>query len=161
MKRVAIGCAVMLVIFLAVAMISLGVSSSRSGVPAGSWLRADLSGEFPEFRPPSIMTALDLDDTPLLRDVTDALDRAAGDDRLSGVPVRIARLEAVWGKTQELRTHLVSYAASGKPLVCFMETAGEFAAANKEYFLASACPKLALAPSGDVNLLGLMSSATF
>ncbi len=161
MKRVAIGCAVMLVIFLAVAMISLGVSRSRSGVRANSWVRADLSGEFAEFRPPSILTALNLDESPLLRDVTDALDRAADDDRISGVLVRIDRLEAGWGKTAELRSHLAGYAGSGKPLVCFMETAGEFAPANKEYYLASACPKIVLAPAGDVNLLGLMSSSTF
>ncbi|MEZ5312473.1 MAG: S49 family peptidase [Thermoanaerobaculia bacterium] len=57
-------------------------------------------------------------------------------------------------KAQELRRQLTLLRESGKSVDCCLETAGEVQTAHR-YYLASACSDIALAPAGEINLLGL------
>src|SRR5262245_18192029 len=161
MKRVGIGCAVLLVLFLIVAGISVGVGKYRGSVRSGTWLELQLDGDLLEYRPPTLVGALLMQDKPLLRDVTDALDQAAADPKIEGVVARIGSIGTGWGRTGEIRDHVLSYRKSGKPAVCFFETGGEFGPGKLEYYLASGFDRIYLAPPGDINLVGEMSSSMF
>ncbi len=161
MKRVAIGCGIMLAIFLVLIGLAAGVGRYRSSVKRGSWLEATFEGPYLEYRPTSLMAALLLQDRLLLREITGALDRAAEDPKIAGLVVRIDDLKTGWAQTEEIRDHIIAFRKSGKRAVCYLETAGEFSSGNLEYYLASGFDKIYLGPSGDINLVGLMAQSMF
>ena len=161
MKRLAIGCLVVFVVFVAVIGIAVFAGRSRARVRANSWLEIRFEGPYAEYRPSSLLAALSLQDEPLLRDVTDAIDAAAEDPKIVGIIARTDDLKAGWAQTEEIRDRILAFRKSGKKAVCQLETAGEFASGNLPYYLASAFDTVYLAPSGDVNLVGVMVQAMF
>ena len=62
---------------------------------------------------------------------------------------------------QELRRQIAELDRLGKPVHCYLETAGEGGNGTLEYYVASACSSLALAPAGEINLLGLFADSPF
>jgi protease-4 len=161
MKRVAVGCGVMVLLFVVVVAVAVGVSRYRSSVKSGTWLEVRLGGELLEYKPRTLVGALLLEDELLLRDVTDALDKAAEDPKILGLLVKIDSPAIGWARTQEIRDHVIAFRESGKPAVCFIETAGEFAPGNRDYYMATAFDTIYMPPSGDINLIGLMGSSLF
>ena len=81
--------------------------------------------------------------------IIEAITKAAHDPRVSGIFLKLTRLDAGWAKTQELARHLRFFKQSGKFAVAYMEAAGE-----KEYYLASACGEVYVAPSAQFFLKG-------
>src|SRR6185295_16331328 len=65
------------------------------------------------------------------------------------------------GKAQELRRQMLALRRAGKFVECFLETAGEGSNGTLEYYLATACERIHLAPAGDFNLLGLYAESRF
>lgn len=96
-----------------------------------------------------------------VRDVVEALHRAAGDDRVVGLWVNGGDSPGGWGRAQELRDAVEAFRASGKPTVLFAETFGEFLPSHGAYHLASAFDRIVLQPSGDVAVAGLAVEAPF
>jgi len=86
---------------------------------------------------------------------------ARADRGVRGVAVRVGAADFGLAKAEELRRQLAATAAAGKFVACYLDTAGEGANGTLEYFVASACPTLVLAPAGEVNLLGLWADSTF
>jgi protease-4 len=88
--------------------------------------------------------------------------RAAREDsRVRGVAVYIEDTGFGLAKAQELRRQLAALRAAGKFAKCYLETAGEGGNGTLAYYLATACDSIALAPAGEVNLLGLRADSTF
>jgi protease-4 len=89
------------------------------------------------------------------------LNRAADDDRVVGVRLRIGAFGGGFAMIQELRDLIQDIRASGKWTSAYLETAGEFAPGNSVYYLASACDEITLHPGGDVNLIGFSVRSPF
>src|SRR5436309_3318345 len=82
--------------------------------------------------------------------------RAARADRqVKGMAVYIQSTQFGLGKAQELRRQLQAMRQAGKFVECYMESVGEGNNGTLAYYLATACDRIEMAPSGDVNLLGL------
>ncbi len=96
-----------------------------------------------------------------LRDVVAALDRAAEDDRVAGVVAYVGASAGGMAKTQELRDAVERFRASGKFAIAYAETFGEMGSGTQGYYLATAFDEIWLQPSGEVGLVGLMSSSMF
>ena len=96
-----------------------------------------------------------------LTDYLDVLRRARDDGRIKGALVVIERPDLGFGRIQELRDALRDFQSGGKWATCYLETAGEFSSGNKEYYLASACGEIWMAPPGDVNLIGVRAEVPF
>jgi protease IV len=96
-----------------------------------------------------------------LREVIETVERASRDERVVALFARVGGAAAGLAQIQELRDAVVGFRASGKRAVAFSETFGEFSPGNASYYLATAFDEIALQPSGDVNLTGLISSVTF
>lgn len=99
--------------------------------------------------------------TTTLRDVVEALDRAAGDDRVVGLVAHVGAAEHGVAHVQELRDAVIRFRESGKFAVAFAETFGELQPGNQGYDLATAFDEIWLQPSGSVGLTGLISSSMF
>lgn len=98
---------------------------------------------------------------PTLRETIDALDRAREDDRVAGVVAYLGANAGGMAKTQELRDAIVRFRSSGKFAYAYAETFGEMSAGTQGYYLASVFDEIWLQPSGQVSLVGLMSSSSF
>jgi protease-4 len=96
-----------------------------------------------------------------LRKLRLALVRAAEDDRVAGVRLRVDRYLGGFATAQEIRNLLARVRAADKWTAAYLDTAGEFAPGNLEYFIASACDEVVLNPMGDVNLIGISVRSPF
>src|ERR1051325_1633924 len=67
---------------------------------------------------------------------------AITDVRAAGKPV-YAYMEAGWAKAEEIRGAITDFRAAGKPVYAYMETGF-----NKDYYVAAACDKIYISPSG-------------
>ena len=93
---------------------------------------------------------------PTVRSMVDALRKAKVDRRITSVIIRPTSTAALWGKVQEVRDAIVDFRRSGKLAIGFLEYGGE-----QEFYLASACDKVFLAPSSTLDLTGIASYELF
>jgi protease-4 len=98
---------------------------------------------------------------PVLRDVTDALDRASGDDRVVGLVARLGNGQIGLGHAQELRDSIMRLRAAGKRTVAFAESFGEGGLATVDYYLATAFETIHLQPHGHVHVEGVVARVPF
>ncbi len=91
-----------------------------------------------------------------LRGATQAIRKAAGDRRIGALLVRFAHPEIGWSKAASLVRAIEVFHASGKPVVAFLEGAG-----NLDYALACACETLIMHPGASLDLVGLQAEAFF
>jgi protease-4 len=97
----------------------------------------------------------------VLRDVTEALNRAAEDRRVVGLVARVGAPGMGMAQIQEIRDAVAAFRGKGKPAIAYAETLGEFAPGNGAYYLATAFDRIYLQPSGSVGLTGLISNTSF
>lgn len=126
-------------------------------VPEGSALILKLSGEIAERTPTEIPLPFLENQAPFTtREVWDMLRKAAVDDRIKAVILTPHSLQAGWGKLDEIRGALLAYRRSGKPLVAYLRSAG-----TREYYLASAADRIAMAPEDLLDVKGLRAERTY
>jgi protease-4 len=122
---------------------------------ASGYLALDVDGELPE-QPASGLPGFFESRAPSLRALVEAVDRAARDPQVKGLLLRIAPLDAGWGRAEELHDALLRFRKSGKPSWAHLESAG-----NLEYYLATGCSKIAAAPNALLDVSGLAAEVTF
>ncbi len=159
--------AVLLVVFLVfvLAMVAAGLliafSFSKGSVSAKTILEVDFETAVVEYAPPDPVAQLTLKDTPSVRDLVEALTKAAADERVAGLIARVGQGGMGIAQLQEVRDAVIAFRAAGKPAYAFSETFGEVSGGNGSYYLATAFDKIYLQQSGDVNLTGLMLESPF
>lgn len=118
-------------------------------------LEVDLDREFIEYVPndPIAMTALG--GKPRVRDFVEALERAAEDDRVTGLIAHVGTASRQLGALQELRNAVIAFRESGKPAIAYADTIGEAHGGNAAYYLATAFDELYVQPAGLLALTGL------
>ena len=123
----------------------------------GQVLVVPISGPLPEQPfPEEPLAAFGRDITSIL-EIDSALRRAATDDSIDQLLIRPSTLGVGYAKIQELRDSIQRFKSdSGKSVTCWMEATG-----NKEYYLATACDAIYMAPEGFFLVNGLHLSVTF
>lgn len=92
-----------------------------------------------------------------LRTVVDDLRKAKVDKRIGAVIIQPSQLKApFWGKVQEVRDAILDYRRSGKPAIAYLDFADD-----RAYYLATACDRIFLMPTSQVDLNGLASYEMF
>jgi protease-4 len=119
-----------------------------------------LAGPVLEQRAPRLPFA-DGRETDSIAELYPALHAARRDPDIRGLAVYIQDADFGLAKAQELRRQMLGLRRAGKFVECFLETAGEGSNGTLEYYLASACERIHLAPAGDLNLLGLYAENRF
>jgi protease IV len=98
---------------------------------------------------------------PRLDDIIDGLRRAETDPDVHAVIVKLGGSPFGMALAQELREVFVRFSRTGKPVVAWAETFGEFGPGSVGYYLASACDEVWIQESGDLCLTGVGTVATF
>jgi protease-4 len=133
----------------------------KGSVPEKTVLEIDFERGVVEYVPDEPVGRFLLKGFYVLRDVTEALDRAAGDRRVVGLVARVGASRMGMAQIQELRDAVTAFRGKGKPAIAYAETLGEFGPGNGAYYLATAFDRIYLQPSGSVGLTGLISRTSF
>src|SRR5215475_9059900 len=141
MRRILVGglaCIGGLVVLLVVFGLVLGglLWTHKGTVPAKTILEVDLTRGLDEQAPDNPLTGLALAKSPSVRDVVEALQRAATDDRVVALIARVGSAPLGLAQIQEVRDAILAFRDKGKRAVAFATTFGEFAAGNGAYYLA-------------------------
>ena len=133
----------------------------KRSVPSKTILEVNLESQMIEDAPDSATARYMLSDRPRVRDIVDALDRGAKDDRVVGIVATISAVPMGMAEAQEVRDAVLRFRAKKKFAVAYSETFGEFGPGNGSYYVATAFDQIYLQPSGDVGLTGLMIETQF
>ncbi|MBM3226585.1 MAG: signal peptide peptidase SppA [Candidatus Tectomicrobia bacterium] len=166
MKRVIVGglaCLGGMVVLLVILIVGLsGLLWQQSGtVPARTILEVDLTHELHEQVIDDPVTGLLMGRALTVRDVVEALHRAALDERVVALIARVGTGNAGLAQIQEVRDAVLAFREKGKRAVAYASTFGEFSAGNGAYYLATAFDTIYLQPAGDVGLTGLLAETPF
>ena len=150
--------AIWLLSILVVVFVMIG---RKGSVPGKTILEANFEQEMLEDIPDDPAAQLMLKDRVVVRNVVDALDRGANDDRVVGLVAHVGAVKMGMAQVQELRDAVQRFRAKKKFAVAFAETFGEFGPGNNAYYLATAFDQIYLQPSGDIGLTGLILESPF
>jgi protease-4 len=96
-----------------------------------------------------------------LRDVIEALDRAARDPQVTAVVARLDQPHLGMAQIQELRDAILAFRKSNKRAVVYSTGLGQAGSGTGAYYLATSFGEIWLQPSGDVALTGFMAESPF
>src|SRR3982074_286423 len=142
-------------------IVLVAVIGAKGKVPSKTILEANFEQTFLEDAPDTPTARVMLTETQPLRDVIDAIDRGASDDRVVGMIAKIGAAPMGMAQTQEIRDAIQRFRAHKKFAVAYAETFGEFGPGNGAYYLATAFDQIYLQPSGDVGLTGIIMESPF
>ena len=149
------------ILIVVIGVIGFAAVASFKSKPAtiadGSTLVLRLRGDVPE------RAGIDFD-VPFLpsrpsmtvQNVWSILRRAAVDPRIKAVVFEPEGVQVGWAKMQEIRADLEKFRASGKPLIAYLKAPGA-----KEYYMATACEKIYMAPVDTLMLKGVRFELTY
>jgi protease-4 len=124
-------------------------------------LELDLTDGIAEGPPGDPLSALLTMRRTRLQDLLDGLKRAADDDRVRVLVVKVGGSRIGLAKVQELRAAIGDFRRSGKLAVAWSESFGDFVRGNVPYYLATGFDKLYLQPSGTLGLTGIAVEQVF
>lgn len=96
-----------------------------------------------------------------VRPLIDALHAAAADSLVSAVALNLGTTKIGIATAQDVRGAIAAVVASGKPVYAYAASFGAMSPGTVDYYLASAATEIWMAPSGDLNLLGMMLESPF
>jgi protease-4 len=89
-------------------------------------------------------------------DVLRALRAAGGDDHVAALVLHVGPLDWGWARVGEVRDAVMRFRRSGKPVYASLTGGGE-----REYLLASAAGMVAMPPTAELQIDGLVATATY
>ncbi|MGA2354918.1 MAG: signal peptide peptidase SppA [Terriglobales bacterium] len=146
---------------IGLAIVVVFVIGINGKVPSRTILEANFEHSLLEDAPDTPTAQFTMAHKQTLRDVVDAIDRGANDDRVVGMIAKVGSASMGMAQTQELRDAVLRFRAHKKFAVAYSETFGEFGPGNGAYYLATAFDHIYLQPSGDVGLTGIIMESPF
>lgn len=148
------------VIFVGVALFALIYLAFRDSEPAvaeNSVLVLPIKGSLPDYAAQDPLASRFFGTSDLsLTELLLQFKKAKVDRRITAILLEIDSSGAGWAKADEIRQAISDFRQSGKPVYAFMEYG-----ANKEYYIATACDRIYVAPIGDLFINGLAAEAMF
>ncbi|MFN2598878.1 MAG: S49 family peptidase, partial [Pyrinomonadaceae bacterium] len=126
------------------------VLDNEPTVKDNSVLVLNVGGSMPDYVPEDPMNRWLGRDERSLSNTLLQLRKAKADKRVGAVLLDFDLVTSGWGKASELRDAITDFRASGKPVYAYMEFG-----ANKEYYIATACDRIYVAPIGELAIVGL------
>ena len=138
-------------VVLCVALLFASFGDGEPDIRDNSVLVLKVEGALPDYvaEDPFATRFLGRDDRSLMRLLSD-IRKAKADKRIGAILLEIDMTMIGWGKADEIRDTLADFRSTGKPVYAYMEYG-----TNKEYYLATACDRIYVAPIGDLFIVGL------
>ncbi len=149
----------LILITLTIASFYLMMRSLRLATPTvsdGSALTIDLARRFVEDPLYDFASPFFDVDRATFRDLIFSIRRAKTDDRISSLLIRARGAAFGWAQAAELRDQLLDFKESGKPVVAYIEYAG-----NMDYLLATVADQVHMHPQTTLDLRGFRAEVTF
>ena len=139
------------VVFAVIVMVIAAKSGEKSKIKDHSYLVVDIYGEISEYNPPAGIMGEILGGKPeTLQRVLGNLEKAAVDDRIDGVIVKLSGSNNLFlAKLEEIRGAIKKVQKSGKKVYGFADSMN-----RKTYFLAAACDSVFMPPSAYFTFVG-------
>jgi len=93
---------------------------------------------------------------PHLRDLVERLDKAAKDDKIAGVVLRLREPQIGLAKVDELRAAVALVRKAGKKVYADVHSAS-----TKDFMVATACDQIIMPPSGSLMITGVQAEVIF
>jgi protease-4 len=152
-SAIVVGIVLVLAIGLALVFASLG---NEPTIRDNSVLVLKISGPLPDFVPEDPMRRLLGGNDQSLTALLTQIRKAKVDKRIGAILLDVDMTEAGWGKADEIRDAIADFRTSGKPIYAFMEMG-----MNKDYYIATACERIYVAPPGDLIINGFAADVMF
>lgn len=150
-----------LILTISIGVTLLAARFIRRRVPKGTVLEIDLEGGVVETAGTDPVSRAMRRRAVTVRDFVDALHRAADDDRIAGLIVRLGNAGLGVAHAQELRDAVHSFRLAGKRAIAFAEVLGESRPALVDYSLAAAFDEIYLQPGAVASIEGLVARSPF
>lgn len=137
------------ILILVVAMFGYAKSIEKPKVKDGSYLVLSAAGEIVDYPVGGIAEQIFGGGPGSHMELMENLEKAAVDDRIKGVILKVDGSTLGYAKIQELRDRIQDVQDSGKEVYCWSPYLS-----NKMYYLASACDEIYMPPSGYFVLSG-------
>lgn len=147
-------------LFILVATVAAAVLLADAEPPGfeqePEWLHVKLSGSLRESPGAENLLVDPVDMPPLTTEVAAAIRHAATDEDVKGLFLELYPVSLGWSSTQEIRDAIGVLQAAGKPCRVWADTL-----TNKEYYLASACGEIFVAPNALMLVNGLSVTRSY
>ena len=145
-----------LVALIGLAILVASFRHSEPTISDNSVLALHVAGPLPDYVPDDPLRKFFGGSEQSLTNLILQFKKAKVDKRIKVVLLDIDMSGAGWGKSEEIRDAIADFRSSGKPVYAYMEYG-----MNKEYYIASACDKIYLAPPGELFINGLAADVMF
>jgi protease-4 len=145
-----------LVAVIGLAILVAAVRGNEPSIADNSVLMLHVAGSLPDYVPDDPLRRFFGGPDQSLTGLIQQLKKAKVDKRIKMVILEIDMSGAGWGKSEEIRDAVADFRSSGKPVYAYMEYG-----MNKEYYIATACDKIYLAPPGELFINGLAADVMF
>ncbi len=148
--------ALVLVVLVGLAVLVASFRHREPTIADNSVLNLRVSGALPDYVPEDPLRKYFGGPDQSLSNLLLQFKKAKVDKRIQAILLDVNMSGAGWGKSEEIRDAIADFRSSGKPVYAYMEFG-----MNKEYYIASACDKIYLAPPGDLFINGLAADVLF
>ena len=148
--------ALVLVALIGLAVLVAAVRGNEPTIADNSVLTLRVAGSLPDYVPYDPLRKLFGSTDQSLTNLILQFKKAKVDKRIKVVLLEIDMSSAGWGKSEEIRDAIADFRSSGKPVYAYLEYG-----MNKEYYIASACDRIYLAPPGELFINGLAADVMF
>ena len=145
-----------LVAFIGIALLFAAFRKSPPPIRDNSVLALSVSGDLPDYVPEDPLRRFFGGPEQSLTSLLLQFKKAKADKRITAILLDIDGSGAGWAKSEEIRDAIADFRSSGKPVYAYMEYG-----MNKEYYIASACNKIYVAPPGELFTVGLAADVMF
>lgn len=128
-------------------------------LPSQIVLYLPLDGDFPAYREVEMPFFGEYEMT--MRDMIDALDRAADDSRVKGLVTELRGSMTDVAQLQELRAAVLRFQAAGKFAYIYGSSYGDPGSGLGMYYLASAFGQIWMQPIGEISMAGIRAEVPF
>jgi protease-4 len=136
---------------------AIRVADRGPSIASSSVLMLNLEGEVAEAAPAEVPFPFPGGSSAITtHEVWLALRQAATDPRITAIGLTPRAVGAGWGKLSEIRSGLIEFRKSGKPVIAWLRNPGA-----REYYLATAADKIYLVEEDLLNVKGLRAELAF
>ena len=143
--------------FIGVAILVSAIRGQRPSIKDNSVLTLKVSGPMPDYVPENAFNRLFGTPPQSLTTLVSQFRKAKVDKRITAVMLDIDMPpNGGLAKADEIRDAIADFRASGKPVYAYMETG-----LMKDYYVATACDKIFVPPSGELFTIGMAADVMF